>query len=611
VLLAWPALRENSATYDETEYVPAAYVCLTRGDYRLSPEHPPLLKQLFGLSLLSLHPRVSADAERAFDVALRDIDAQWIFGDRFLFKDNAPEPLLVRARLVVLALGAALVLLVFLWARDAFGLAGGILAATAAALDPNLLAHGTLATTDVGFTLFFVAALYAVRRTLTALSAPAVLGAAVAIAAAFAAKHTALLLVPLVLAATLLRFWSSAPWPVGRRAATTVESARGRALVLLALLALWSLATWGGIWAVYGFRYAATPDGQARLPIAVWTGRIRQLGILSDRLAAGEPMPDATTLQTLMAATPPAPAERLITTAARHRLLPESYLSGLAFATAMAQIRRSYLLGRISLTGFPGYFPFAFVVKTPLGTLLLLAGAVALLGLASLRRVRPPPDAQRRRDAWWLLLPPLVVMLAGMSSRLNIGFRHILPLVPFIYLLAGYVPEALARLAGRRTATLAVGAALLLLAAETLVARPYFLPFFNVAAGGSRGGLRLLSDSNLDWGQGLPALRRWMTAHDVSTVNLSVFGTADPAAYGLAFVPIAGSYELTVPGAGEAGYQPRSPVLPGYVAISATNLQGTYLPPPMDRRYTFLRQKEPVAVVADSIYVYWVERWGE
>jgi len=115
----------------------------------------------------------------------------------------------------------------------------------------------------------------------------------------------------------------------------------------------------------------------------------------------------------------------------------------------------------------------------------------------------------------------------------------------------------------------------LLLATETLAARPHFIPFFNVLAGGTKGGINLLSDSNLDWGQGLPVLRRWMAARGVEKVNLCYFGTADPAAYGISFVPLAGSYRFDVPGAGVVGYPPQRPELPGYVAIGATNLQAS------------------------------------
>jgi hypothetical protein len=602
VIVAWPALRESSATYDETEHVPAGYTYLTRADYRLGPEHPPLLKDLVALPLLSLAPRVSADAERAFTVATRDIDAHWIFGDRFLYRDNQPQPLLLRARAVVLAFGAALVLAVFTWAHQAFGLAGALLAATLVALDPSVLAHATLATTDVGYTLFFFVALFFVRRTLRTLTARDTLAAAGALGAAFASKHSAVLLVPTVLLFALLRLRDRTPWPVAPRAGG-VRSFGGRAAAVLLLLIFWGGACWGSVWAVYGFRYSASADGKVMLPIAHWTRAIRENRLVAET-PAGQPLPDNATFERLVAAKPRDLSERFILTAERWRLLPEAYLFGLAFATAKAQFRWGYFLGEISGTGRRAYFPVAFLVKTPLAALALFAAALAL-GIHGGAHARAPGEVV------FLLVPPAIVLGAAMASNLNIGYRHVLPMLPFLYVVTGSLPAALGRLVGPRVAAGALATATLLVAAETLAARPYFLPFFNRAAGGAEGGLRLLSDSNLDWGQGLPALRRWMDERRVERVNLCYFGTADPAAYGIRFVPLTGSYLLDVPGAGRAGWPARSPELPGYVAVSATHLQGTYLYQSERAAYAFLRRKRPVAVPGGSIYVYWVTRWGE
>jgi hypothetical protein len=603
VAMAWPVPGELSATYDETEHVAAGYTYVTRDDFRLGPEHPPLVKQLFGRALVPLAPRSSPEAEQAFEAARRNIDAHWIFGDRFLFKDNAPQPLLSRARLVVVALGALLVLMVFCWARAAFGLAAGLVAALGAALDPNLLAHGSLATTDLGFTLYFVASLYGVRCCFRRLGALPVLATGLAIAAAFASKHSAVLLAPVLLLFAAVRLADRSPWRTGWPRRGIIVTGGARTLACLAALVLWGLMAWGGLWTVYGYRFAATPDGGAPLPLAFWTRQIREIGIIAEHRQSGTPLPNAPALNALVEARPPGVSERAITFAAGRRLVPESYLFGLAFATAMAQYRFAFLRGEISLTGWTSYFPFAFLVKTPLATLALLGLALALLAAAlARRRVAAPPV-----EVALIAIPPLIVMGAAMASSLNIGFRHILPLVPFVYLLAGAVP----RLLGRRAGAAVCAAALVVLAAESALQRPYFLSFFNLAAGGPRGGLHLLSDSNLDWGQGLPALRRWMTATGIARVNLSYFGTADPAAEGIDFVPLAGTYEVFVPGAGHAGYAPRAPELPGWVAVSATNLQGTYLPPTIRKYYAFLAAREPDAVVADSIYLYRVERWGE
>src|SRR5262249_35660919 len=156
------------------------------------------------------------------------------------YHDNDPRPLLRRARLVPLALAAVLVGLVGVWAGDAFGPVAGALAACVAALDPNLLAQATQATTDLGFGCFFVAALLGVRAALRPAGAWVVPAAGLAIAATFATKHTAVLLVPAVLVLAAARLADARPWTVAAspRPLTTL---RGRGAAVLALGTLWVL----------------------------------------------------------------------------------------------------------------------------------------------------------------------------------------------------------------------------------------------------------------------------------------------------------------------------------------------------------------------------------
>ena len=604
VVAAWPALRGTSATYDETAYLPAGFTYLARKDFRLSPEHPPLLKILQALPVLSLRPRVSADAERAFEVAARDIDAQWIFGDRFLYKDNAPQPLLFRARLATLAQGALLALLVFSWARSIFGIAGGVFASCLLALDPNFLAHGALATTDVGATLFLAGALFFASRALRALRLRDALAAALFGGAAFASKFSAVLLVPAVATLGILRVFRPEPWPVGsggREAATL----RARAALVLGLLVSWGLACWVLLWACYGFRYRALSGDGPPLAIAERAREIRQMRLYGEVLDGRVRFPDFASFQRAVEATPPPSSERFINACARGRLLPEAYLYGLAFATMKAQARSSYLLGEMSVLGSQWYFAVAFAVKTPLATLGILALALgALLGTKGGR-------ATLAREGPSLLVPAGVFALAAVLSSLNIGHRHILPVYPFLYVLAGAVPAWMGRALGPRIGRAGSAGLLGLLALETCSVRPHFLSFFHRLAGGAEGGLGILSDSNLDWGQGLPALRRWMEENGVARVNLCYFGTADPKAYGIDYVPMLGTYYLEVKGAGTAGDVPRAPELPGWVAISATHFQGVYLPPAVRERYAYLRRRRPDAVLAGSIRVYRVVREGE
>lgn len=602
--IAWPALRENSATWDETAHVPAGFTYLTRADFRLNPEHPPLVKALFALPLLALSPSISPETERAFDAAPGEWNhLQWIFGYRFLNRDNRPQPLLFRARLVVLLLGTCVVVLVYVWARDLFGAGGGAFAASLLALDPNFIAHATLATTDVGAVLFFTSCVYCFRLTFRRANVAHVLTTGLAAGAACVAKFSTILLVPTFLILGVLATLRPEPWPiVGGK---TVRTSRGRAAMSVTLLVCWGLIAWGCIWATYGFRHTASPGTERRLEIAAMARNIRLSRLIAEARDRGTPFTDERALQARADVTPPDLQERFILWAARHRLLPEAYVYGLAFAAQGAAGRPSFLLGRVSLTGSRAYFPICFGAKTPVATLAVVAAALAL-GARRLFRLR------RRGEAAFLLVPATAIALTAIHSRLNIGHRHLLGLYPFLYIYAGALPGQLKSAAGRVAGLWAPLAMVILLGAETIAARPYFIPFFNVLAGGARGGMGLLSDSNLDWGQGLPALQRWMREQGVQRVNLCYFGTADPAAYGIAFVPLPGTYHLGVPGAGEAGYPAEQPELPGYVAIGATHLQGVYLKDALRRYYEFLGRKTPITVLGGgAMYVYWVDRWGE
>ena len=138
-----------------------------------------------------------------------------------------------------------------------------------------------------------------------------------------------------------------------------------------------------------------------------------------------------------------------------------------------------------------------------------------------------------------------------------------------------------------------------MLVVEFFSVYPHTLAYFNVLVGGPRGGSRILVDSNLDWGQDLKGLKRWMDEHHVQQIGLSYFGIADPAYYGIKCTRLPG-YPDTPP------YP--VPQLPGYVAISVTNLRGLSLTEQSRKFYEPFSRTKPVATIGYSIYVYYVER---
>ncbi|OGR46008.1 MAG: hypothetical protein A2X37_09485 [Elusimicrobia bacterium GWA2_66_18] len=259
------------------------------------------------------------------------------------------------------------------------------------------------------------------------------------------------------------------------------------------------------------------------------------------------------------------------------------YAGGLsATLSRLSEGRGAYLHGRYSDSGWLWYFPAAVLVKTPLA-LLALGGLGAW---ASLRR----PCAQ----AAWLFLPPLGYFLAALTSKTQIGYRHVLPFYPFLCLWAGLGAARLWDLGAKGRAVLA--AAGLWLAVSVGRNHPRHLSYFNEFVRSGRGH-DWLADSNLDWGQDLPALARELALRGNPPLVLSYFGSADPQAHGLRYVPLL--FMTNTERAGNASLDPRGALL---FAVSVTNLLGVYF---RDHALlAWLRDRRPVALCGGSIFLY-------
>lgn len=249
----------------------------------------------------------------------------------------------------------------------------------------------------------------------------------------------------------------------------------------------------------------------------------------------------------------------------------------------------AYLNGEVSKAGWFHYFGVALPLKLPLG--ILLAASVGAVSL-----VRRGTGFRTGADRWvFLVVPPLVFLALASLSRVNVGVRAVLPCVPFLYLLAaGLAAPGCCRVA--RALVLAACVAWCGWAAER--ASPFEVSYFNESAGGPGGGAKYLADSNLDWGQGLPALAEWMRANGVDVIYLGYFGTDRPEAHGIRYQPLPGYGRVGPPG-GESipADSPRH-----VVAVSANHLLGLFLNEP--ETYAWLRGRAPTAVPGHCICVF-------
>jgi hypothetical protein len=220
--------------------------------------------------------------------------------------------------------------------------------------------------------------------------------------------------------------------------------------------------------------------------------------------------------------------------------LPENYL--LAFDKQLADTLRgapSFLFGRAYQGGLWYYFLALVAVKTPLPLVFL---TLLALYFSLIRRGLKP------FDQLLIVLPAVVVFIMfSFFSNKQIGLRMVLPALALLLL---WIGTTLATLKWSRTIAVTVVGLLIWFGIESLSIYPDYLTYFNQLAGGASKGHFIAVDSNLDWGQDLPKLRRYLNEKKLTSIQLLYFGSVDPLIYGI-------HYEV-----------PLSGIQPGYLAVS-------------------------------------------
>ncbi len=534
-LITTSIAKSKSNTWDESAHILSGYAYITEGLDYLSPLNHPVT----GRSISALIPSLVYDLD--FDNTVkpeRAPDSNFFpYSLKFLFENSVPgTKILFSARIGSIITGCLLLCFVWLWAYRLWGPTGALLSVLFAALSPNLLAHSALATTDLPITAFFFISTYFLYRLSTGEGGiVTALLAALFITLALTTKHSALFLLPVFGISFLLRLKRSG-----------IKSTLG--LYLSVFVVVYLL-----LWAFYGFRFHSSSPLYVPLDWA------------------------------LFEASAFAPIYDFIRS---FKLLPESYLYGVAGVLSGASSgRAAFLMGEYSSNGWWYYFTVAFLIKTPIPALIFfIASVLYLLRERSERTVR----------ALWLFLPALMLFVAISAQNVNIGLRHALPVYPFIFVLIGSVTSIRTESIRLAKRFFVVGVAWYVISAASTF--PHQLAYFNEFIGGPDNGYKYLVDSNLDWGQDLPALKEFMVERDIESIKMSYFGFSDPKYYGIKYDYLP-SYYMPPTGAVSSEV-----TLEGWFAISATMLQGVYLP----RRdfYKIFKETEPVAVIGHSIFIY-------
>jgi 4-amino-4-deoxy-L-arabinose transferase-like glycosyltransferase len=231
--------------------------------------------------------------------------------------------------------------------------------------------------------------------------------------------------------------------------------------------------------------------------------------------------------------------------------------AALAGILSQAQHQRgghpAFLLGRTSSVGWWYYMPVALALKSTPSELVIIAAALVLV-------LATAPTALPSALTWRIAL--LTFSMFALVNRLDLGVRYVLILVPL------FLFVAVERCRRRMPAVAMTVVCALLLFAQIASARaiaPHYLSYFNRLVGGPAAGYRYLADSNVDWGQDLPALRDALAHHRARRTLVSYFGNAPFAEYGVA----ADVWDGNVQRDFESW---------DWVAISATHLDGLFVP---------------------------------
>ncbi len=452
------SVHRQSLSWDEGDHIYAGYESWAAGEFGINPEHPPLLKEIATLPLLTMH--LSAPPRKS----PRFSKTEAYFNGRSLIYDNGgletASKIIFRTRMMAAIFSLALAIVVYFAGLEIFGPVAGLFGLALVVFEPNLIAHGAYVTTDMAVTLGIFATVYALYRfrVRPSIDRLAVVGTATGVALTL--KHSAVLLLPITL--VLLVFELVRPRAEEKRAQVLrlYAAAFGAAIVVgLPIL-----------WATYHFRFLAHPDG----------GMQPSLSAYMNSLHGAEP--------------------KVYGFLARWHILPESYLYGMVdirVQSVAGQSFPTYIFGQVHAHGVPYYFPAAFVIKSTLGFMLLLVltiYAVFSKHLAGWQRLS------------YLAVPPLVYLLVAIATGLNIGARHILPMYPFLAVLIGGAVVSICY------------ATLLLLGWHVWSATrsaPNYLAYSNELFGGPANTHRYLTDSNTDWGQQLVSVKKYLDRHNI------------------------------------------------------------------------------------------------
>ncbi|MFA6391432.1 MAG: glycosyltransferase family 39 protein [Patescibacteria group bacterium] len=585
------ALKE-SQTIDEGSHLASGYSYITTGNFKLNPEHPPLIKEISAIPLLFL------PIEAPLNHPSWEEQNQWEFGRQFLYNNTADADLiLLLGRIPTMLLSLLLGVLIYKWATRIWGRNTGLIALILYVFEPNILAHSRYVTTDLGATLLFFLTIYCLDRYFISFSRKSLFLFVFVFAVAQFVKFSAIILYIFFIIFTILK-------TIHKKTSQFTFSHFSK-IILLLLLMTFILGSF-----VYGFSRTipfTDPDVQYFYNNKISAEELAELQNNDPLIAKLRSLADPSTKTGSML----------------YRIAENTAVPGYYYIKGLFTLfshnywgHMSYLNGNFSNVGFWNYFPVTFLIKTPLAMIIILSLGIYLFFFRHYKKntiskikndlinLIPSKNIKHKlhfRELlaniakfyrnipftyWLLILTPILYFLWSMTSKINIGHRHVLIIYPFLILLSARVITYLFQNRNRYIKILSF----ILLSwyiVSTILIYPNFLAYFNESIGGPKNGSKYVTDSNIDWGQDVIKLKRYLDANNINEYYFTYFGSLWTSYYGIPFQPVP---RLT--------NQEELDKLDRIVAISISALYSN------DGTYKALRSIEPDDRIGYSINIY-------
>ena len=540
--LRYHAVRTN-ATVDEPDHILAGRRHWQCGDFGINPEHPPLLKLL---AAAPLNFRQLTEPPWQCGSKLTSKFDAFSYGSTFVV-ENGVDSVVISTRLAASLMSLLLAVLVFCAAWEMFGRWEALTALAIVAFEPNLIAHGSLVTTDMAISATSFGAIYALYRFGKDRTWLRFSVTGLAFGLMLSSKHSAVIFVGVLFVLLIVDtvLFRRSAMHLSNRIIRQTAAFVGMFLIGLAIL-----------WSFYGFRYYAIPNATERsISVADYieeNGRPESVNSLPAR----------------------------VTDAISHTpFLPESYVLGMADVIAWGT-RNSWIFGRVYATGKWFYFPIAFLVKSSIILLLLVPLSLVYLFF----------NREKWREGMFLLVPALTLFLFASSSNFTTGVRHILPIYPLLILLASASAVWLSR--KRKVFRYALAALLVLNGIATVRAAPNYLSYANDLWGGYENTHRIFVDSNTDTGQSMKLVNEYLNREGVRDCWVAAFVHPEMIRSVQPCRPMPSGIRIMV---SRNLIDPVPPIIEGTIVLSVIEI-----PPRGGDEYVPITKSEPIALIGGN-----------